>query len=49
MPPRKVIDPSRYHDKDVEPKLVIPEVRIPTPCPLRYGTGRCPSQWKGSI
>ena len=28
MPPRKVIDRSKYHDKKEEPKLVIPDDRL---------------------
>jgi hypothetical protein len=37
MPPRKVIDPSKYHDKKEAPKLVIPDVRITPHIRIREG------------
>jgi hypothetical protein len=37
MPPRKVIDTSKYHDKKEAPKLVIPEVRITPHIRIREG------------
>jgi hypothetical protein len=37
MPPRKQIALSKYHDKNVEPKLVIPDVRITPHIRIREG------------